>query len=372
MVHYLPAPAQLIYIVLGAIFVLQGVWHLCHVRIEPAARRRAGVAAAALQRAARHARAAPARDSGPHRGLVDGRLLRPRSVHAWSTPSSVSTHRCSAASPCSCSRRAAGVTVLALRHVVCRVAPSPSAQRCFSSAPRWSSLRSARIRPGLFFVGTALAGIGFGAGFQGALRSVVMLAAPAESAGVLAILFVISYLAMGVPAIIAGWAIVETGNIPGHGARLRRRRHGARGAGAGRFAAAPAPTERQRGETFSSVAAPTRVRPAAGPPARDRSAWSCGGRSLPPWHGRLSSSWPQPVVATSSMSRPQASARRTGGDAIAVERLACRCREKAASGRSFSASSRGRPCRREPRGPRGRTARPPSPMLSRRRRCRRR
>jgi len=60
-----------------------------------------------------------------------------------------------------------------------------------------------------FFVGTALAGAGFGAGFQGALRTVVPLAAASERAGVLSVLFLISYLAMGLPAVAAGVRVVH-------------------------------------------------------------------------------------------------------------------------------------------------------------------
>jgi len=56
----------------------------------------------------------------------------------------------------------------------------------------------------LFLVGTVIAGIGFGAGFQGAVRSVVPTAAPHERAGTLSIIFIISYLALGVPAVAAG------------------------------------------------------------------------------------------------------------------------------------------------------------------------
>jgi MFS family permease len=56
----------------------------------------------------------------------------------------------------------------------------------------------------LFFLGTAVAGVGFGAGFQGAVRSVIPHAAAHERAGTLSIIFIISYLAMGVPAVVAG------------------------------------------------------------------------------------------------------------------------------------------------------------------------
>ncbi|MEA3119625.1 MAG: hypothetical protein QOI13_2895, partial [Paraburkholderia sp.] len=56
----------------------------------------------------------------------------------------------------------------------------------------------------IFFVGTGAAGIGFGSAFQGALRSVLPLAEPHERAGLMAALYVLSYLAFSIPAIIAG------------------------------------------------------------------------------------------------------------------------------------------------------------------------
>lgn len=65
----------------------------------------------------------------------------------------------------------------------------------------------------LFFLGSMIAGIGFGAGFQGAVRTVVPFAAPHERAGVLSIIFIISYIAMGVPAVAAGWMIARHGNV---------------------------------------------------------------------------------------------------------------------------------------------------------------
>jgi predicted MFS family arabinose efflux permease len=64
-----------------------------------------------------------------------------------------------------------------------------------------------------FFLGTAIAGVGFGSGFQGAVRTVVPFAAAHERAGVLSIIFIISYIAMGVPAVAAGWMIAQQGNI---------------------------------------------------------------------------------------------------------------------------------------------------------------
>ncbi|WP_371790644.1 MFS transporter [Streptomyces sp. NBC_01471] len=64
-----------------------------------------------------------------------------------------------------------------------------------------------------FFGGTAIAGVGFGSGFQGGIRTVMPLARPHESSGVLSLLFVVSYLGMGVPAVIAGFLVVHAGGL---------------------------------------------------------------------------------------------------------------------------------------------------------------
>jgi MFS family permease len=66
-----------------------------------------------------------------------------------------------------------------------------------------------------FFLAAAVGGVGFGCGFQGAIRSVVPHAAAHERAGVLSIIFVISYISMGLPAVIAGWMIAHDGNMVG-------------------------------------------------------------------------------------------------------------------------------------------------------------
>ena len=69
--------------------------------------------------------------------------------------------------------------------------------------------------PALFFTGTAVSGIGFGAGFQGGIRTVVPQAAPHERAGLLSVLFTISYLGMGVPAVGAGAFAVHGAGLLG-------------------------------------------------------------------------------------------------------------------------------------------------------------
>jgi hypothetical protein len=64
-----------------------------------------------------------------------------------------------------------------------------------------------------FFAGTALAGVGFGAGFQGGIRLVAPLARPDQRAGVLSVLFTVSYLGLGVPAVAAGFAVAKGGGL---------------------------------------------------------------------------------------------------------------------------------------------------------------
>ncbi|MCW2749854.1 MAG: transporter [Aeromicrobium sp.] len=65
----------------------------------------------------------------------------------------------------------------------------------------------------ILFLGGIVAGAGFGGGFQGSIRTVVPLAAPHERAGVLSLMYVVSYLAMGVPAVIAGFLVVDGGGV---------------------------------------------------------------------------------------------------------------------------------------------------------------
>jgi predicted MFS family arabinose efflux permease len=62
----------------------------------------------------------------------------------------------------------------------------------------------------LFTIGIFPAGAGFGAGFQGALRTIVAKAEPHQRAGVISIVYVISYLSLGLPAILAGTLVVDS------------------------------------------------------------------------------------------------------------------------------------------------------------------
>jgi len=49
-----------------------------------------------------------------------------------------------------------------------------------------------------------IAGLGFGGGFMGSVRSIVGLALPHERAGLMSAFYVLSYLAFCIPALLAG------------------------------------------------------------------------------------------------------------------------------------------------------------------------
>jgi hypothetical protein len=62
----------------------------------------------------------------------------------------------------------------------------------------------------VFLTGTAVAGVGFGLTFMGAFRMIVALAGAAR-AGIIAAVFIVSYLAFSIPALIAGAATSRFG-----------------------------------------------------------------------------------------------------------------------------------------------------------------
>jgi MFS family permease len=65
--------------------------------------------------------------------------------------------------------------------------------------------------PVVLFIGTAVAGLGFGSAFLGAYRATVARAASDERAGLITAIYIVSYLATGIPAVIGGIATSHFG-----------------------------------------------------------------------------------------------------------------------------------------------------------------
>jgi MFS family permease len=73
----------------------------------------------------------------------------------------------------------------------------------------------------LVWVGGIVGGVGFGASFSGALRTITPLAEPHQRAGLFAAVFLVAYLAFGIPSIIAGLLVAPIGllgTVLGYGA----------------------------------------------------------------------------------------------------------------------------------------------------------
>jgi hypothetical protein len=63
----------------------------------------------------------------------------------------------------------------------------------------------------LMLVGTVVSGLGFGATFSGALRSVLPLAQAGERAELLAAFYVVGYLSFSLPAVLTGFTVPTVG-----------------------------------------------------------------------------------------------------------------------------------------------------------------
>jgi MFS family permease len=66
----------------------------------------------------------------------------------------------------------------------------------------------------IMMVGQAIAGVGFGASFTAALRLIFPLAEPHQRAGVVGVIYIVSYVAFGVPIVIAGQLTGPLGVVP--------------------------------------------------------------------------------------------------------------------------------------------------------------
>jgi MFS family permease len=63
----------------------------------------------------------------------------------------------------------------------------------------------------LFFIGSVVAGVGFGAGFSGGFKTTVALAPPTERASLVAAVYVLCYGGFSIPAVAAGIAVTHAG-----------------------------------------------------------------------------------------------------------------------------------------------------------------
>ena len=205
LVHYLPAPTLLVYFVLATVFVLQA---LGVIFMAETVTRRAGAVASlkpqfGLPAAARASMliAAPVLVAawslaGFYASLIPALM---RSVFGFD-PSLASGIAAFAFAG------SGAATVLALGSRAPRTVMAYGAIALIAGTAAAMGALGAQSAAG-FFLATALAGSGFGAGFQGAVRTVLPTAKAHERAGVLSVVFVVSYLAMGVPTIIAGFFV---------------------------------------------------------------------------------------------------------------------------------------------------------------------
>lgn len=210
-VHYLPAPTQLIYLVFLAVFVLQAAG----VALLPeTAKRRPGLHSALIPNLA-----VPARLRRP---LI---AVTPMLFATWSLGGFYSSLAPALGRLLTGSTSAVigglGLFILTMASTVTIATLRTAHPRTMMmlavtllvacsigivAAVDWSS-------PVVFFSFTGIVGVGFGAGFQGGLRSVVPLAEPPEHAGLLASIYVICYLGMGVPSVAAGLLVVHGGGL---------------------------------------------------------------------------------------------------------------------------------------------------------------
>jgi predicted MFS family arabinose efflux permease len=210
-VRLLPAPAELIYLVLGAVMLLQGLallWmpETTHVRAGALASLRpqfgfsAGIRAPLL-------RAAPVIVAT---WAVVGFLasLSPAIVKQLQGTNSALLSGLAMF----VTAGSGGVAILVLQKCAPRDAMRIGAQALVAGVlviVAGLALHSTA----LFFTGLSITGVGFGTGFQGAVRSVVSQAQVNERAGVLSVIFVIAYLSMGLPAMGAGYLLSQGGNL---------------------------------------------------------------------------------------------------------------------------------------------------------------
>jgi Major Facilitator Superfamily len=98
-----------------------------------------------------------------------------------------------------------GIAVLAAKRIAARTAMLAGCVALFVGVGLTAVAIAASVIA-LFLIGSVIAGVGFGIAFLGAFRALTAVAAPAERAGTIAVMYIVSYLAFSVPIVIAGVA----------------------------------------------------------------------------------------------------------------------------------------------------------------------
>jgi hypothetical protein len=211
MVRWLPGPTHLVYLVLAAVYLLQGLG--VALMPEPGTRRPGALASLKV-------RLIPPRNT--HGALL---AATPQLVAGWAIAGFYLSlgpallHRVfdidssfAGGLVAFIMAGSAGVAVLLLHRVHERHMRLAGALAL--AIGMGASLAALSLHAGAaFFVASIIAGAGFGLGFQGAVRSVVATAAAAERAAVLSVVFILSYLGLGLPAIAAGVVVARTGQL---------------------------------------------------------------------------------------------------------------------------------------------------------------
>lgn len=213
MVRYLPQPTLLVYAVLAAVYLLQAA--SVAAMTEPG-RTRPGALASLRPQLGAH---------GAARDAV--RLAVPMLVAGWAVAGFYASlgpalvRKVFGLDP----SLAGGMALFALAGsagLAVAVLRRASPQRLSALGARALALGMAAVLAALvthsavaYFLATMLAGVGFGSGFQGGVRSVLAVTGAAERGGVLSVVFAVAYLAMGLPAVGAGVAVVRTGDLLG-------------------------------------------------------------------------------------------------------------------------------------------------------------
>ena len=66
----------------------------------------------------------------------------------------------------------------------------------------------------IFYASVAVAGLGFGVAFSGALQTLIALSDPGARAALIATIYVVAYLSFSVPAVVAGFVSISLGLLP--------------------------------------------------------------------------------------------------------------------------------------------------------------